>query len=73
MARAALDEALIGVAVGLDAIDLTCDASRAALLSKYGLAYNRTLDLDPATVRIKLVVRSVRTGAAGTVNLPVLK
>lgn len=121
MARAVLDEAVIGVAVGLDAspdgprliaridaaellwpdenafkaaahvgvfqydsaerelagvvdeIHLTCDASRAALLSKHGLAYNRQLDLNPATVRIKMVVRSVRTGAAGTVNLPVLK
>ena len=55
----------------VDSVDFTCDAAKAALLSLHGLAYGRKLSLGPGAVRLRLVVRSGRTGAIGSITLPV--
>ena len=53
----------------VDAIDFPCDAARASLLSQHGLSYSRKLSLSPGATRLKLVVRSGRTGAIGSVTV----
>jgi VWFA-related protein len=55
----------------VDSIDFKCDAAKAALLSRDGLAYGRKMSLSSGAVRLRLVVRSGRTGAIGSVTVPV--
>jgi VWFA-related protein len=55
----------------VDAIDFTCDAARAELLSRHGLSYSRKLTLAPGAASLRLVVRSARTGVIGSLTVPV--
>ena len=55
----------------VDSINFTCDAAKAELLSRDGLAYGRKTSLSPGAVRLRLVVRSGRTGAIGSITVPV--
>jgi VWFA-related protein len=57
----------------VDRIDFTCDAAKAALLSQYGLSYGRKIDLSPDATKLKLVVRSGRTGAIGSITVPIAR
>jgi VWFA-related protein len=54
----------------VDKIEFRCDAKKAALLSRNGLSYSRPLILAPAAVRLRFIVRSTRTGAIGSVTIP---
>jgi VWFA-related protein len=53
-----------------DNVSFKCNPKQAALLSQHGLSYSRKLVLDPGAVRVRLAVRSARTGAIGSITLP---
>ncbi|MBP1636748.1 MAG: hypothetical protein H6Q10_3322 [Acidobacteria bacterium] len=55
----------------VDDIDFTCDAARAQLFSRNGLSYGRKIALQPSASRLRLVVRSKRTGAIGSITIPI--
>jgi VWFA-related protein len=57
----------------VDRIDFTCDATKAALLSQYGLSYGRNVNLSPDAARLRVVVRSGKTGAVGSVTVPLAR
>jgi len=59
------------LAGAVDRIDFTCDAAKAALLSRHGLAYGRKVTLSPGAVRLRVVARSGKTGAIGSITVPV--
>ncbi|MCL4842348.1 MAG: VWA domain-containing protein [Bryobacteraceae bacterium] len=42
-----------------------------AKLINDGLLYQRTLDLDPETERLRILVRDARSGASGTIDAPI--
>jgi VWFA-related protein len=54
-----------------DKISIPCNPTQAAQLSQFGMSYDRGIALDPQTVRVRLAVRSIRTGAIGSITLPV--
>lgn len=54
-----------------DSISFKCDPAKAALLSQYGLSYGRKVNLNPAASKLRMVVRSARTGAIGSVTIPI--
>lgn len=55
----------------IDNVSFKCDAAKAAALSQYGLSYARKVNLNPAATKLRMVVRSARTGAIGSITLPV--
>ena len=55
----------------VDQIDFACDAAKAGLLSQYGLSYGRRLNLSAGATRLRVVVRSGKTGAIGSVTVPI--
>lgn len=54
-----------------DRISFNCNANQAAQLAQHGMSYDRAVALHPEAVRVRLVVRSSRTGAIGSITLPV--
>lgn len=56
-----------------DSLSFTVDAAKAAALSKNGLSFRRGVDVKPEAARVRLVVRSVKTGATGTLTVPLPK
>lgn len=55
----------------IDNVSFKCDAAKAALLSRHGLSYGRKVNLNPAASKLRMVVRSARTGAIGSITVPV--
>jgi VWFA-related protein len=53
----------------VDRIDFTCDGAKAESLSRYGLSFTRKLTLSPSADRLRVVVRSARTGAIGSLTV----
>jgi hypothetical protein len=53
----------------VDKIEFTCDGAKAELLSRHGLSFTRKLTLSPSADRLRVVVRSARTGAIGSVTV----
>lgn len=53
-----------------DNLSFAADPAKAALLSQHGLSFRRGVELNPAAARVRLVVRSARTGATGTLTVP---
>ncbi|MCL4841905.1 MAG: VWA domain-containing protein [Bryobacteraceae bacterium] len=54
-----------------DKISFNCNPAQAAQLSQFGMSYDRAIAIHPEAVRVRLVVRSNRTGALGSITLPV--
>jgi VWFA-related protein len=54
-----------------DNISFKCDPAKAALLSQHGLSYGRKVNLNPAAAKLRMVVRSARTGAIGSITIPI--
>ncbi len=57
----------------IDRASFQCDAAKAALLSQHGLSYGRKIAVSPAATKLRLVVRSARTGAIGSITIPVAR
>lgn len=53
-----------------DNVSFQVDAAKAAALGRYGIRYQRALELKPGVARVRLVVRSAKTGAVGSLTLP---
>jgi hypothetical protein len=56
-----------------DNVSFKCDPAKAAALSQYGLSYGRKVNLNPAAAKLRMVVRSARTGAIGSITIPVAR
>jgi VWFA-related protein len=54
-----------------DKISFHCTPTQAAQVSQFGISYDRAIAVHPEAVRVRLVVRSSRTGALGSITLPV--
>ncbi|MBI4893116.1 MAG: VWA domain-containing protein [Acidobacteria bacterium] len=59
------------VAGTVDSVRVPLDAAKAGLLSRNGLAFQRGITLKPETATVRIVVRSAKTGAIGTLALPI--
>jgi len=57
----------------IDNVSFQCDAAKAALLSQRGLSYGRKIAVNPAAAKLRMVVRSARTGAIGSITIPVAR
>lgn len=55
----------------IDNVEFACDAAKASLLSQHGLSYGRKVTVNPAAARLRLVVRSAKTGAIGSLTVPI--